>query len=339
MLKLTRRHLLAAAFTLAAGTAAAQTPIKFTLDFIVQGPQAPFFLAAERGHFSREGINLTALDAGRGSADTVNRIASGAYDIGFGDLNALIEFNAKNPGKEIPAVMMVYDVAPFAIITQRDKGISKPADLAGKKAAAPSFDTPFRLFTIFAKANGINPTSVAWSNVSPALREPMLARGEADMISGFSFTSLLALRTLGVQESKLNVFLYREHGVDLYSNAVIVSPDLAKNNPKAVAGFVKAAIRGLQDTIADPSAAIAAVKKRESLLNETLERERLMMALGTSVLTEDVKRNGLGAVRQDKLSKNIELVTEGFQLPRKLENGQVFNPAFLPPRGERNATR
>ncbi len=138
------RHLCTAAAAALIATALAPmavqaqtTNIKFTLDFSFQGPQAPFFLAAEKGYYAAEGINLTALDAGRGSSDTVNRVASGAYDIGFGDLNALIEFNAKNPGKEIPAVMMLYDQAPFAIITLKDKGISKPTDLAGRKAAAP----------------------------------------------------------------------------------------------------------------------------------------------------------------------------------------------------------
>jgi NitT/TauT family transport system substrate-binding protein len=159
------------------------------------------------------------------------------------------------------------------------------------------------------------------------------------MISGFSFTSLLALRSIGVPESRLQVFLYRDHGVDLYSNAVIVSPALAQSNPKAVAGFVRATIRGLQETIADPAAAIAATKKRESLLNEGLERERLMMALGTSVLTEDVKKNGLGAVRRDRLVRNIAQVTEAFELPRTLAPEQVFDPRFLPPRNERSATR
>jgi len=189
-----RRPLLAlaaggAALAMGAVPAAAQqTAVKFTLDFVIQGPQAPFFLAAERGHYAKEGVNLTALDAGRGSADTVNRIASGAYDIGIGDINALIEFNSKNPGKELIAVMMYYDSGPFAIITLRDKGIASPKDLAGRKAAAPSFDTPFRLFSLFAKATGIDPKSVTWANVAPPLREPMLAQGQADLISGFSFT-------------------------------------------------------------------------------------------------------------------------------------------------------
>ena len=131
-----RRTALALAGAALAGFAppasAQQTPVKFTLDFVIQGPQAPFFLAAERGHYAKEGVNLTALDAGRGSADTVNRIASGAYDIGIGDINALIEYNAKNPGQELIAVMMYYDSGPFAIITLRDKGIVTPKDLADR---------------------------------------------------------------------------------------------------------------------------------------------------------------------------------------------------------------
>src|SRR5262245_31042122 len=114
----------AASLAFAAPPAGAQTRMRFTLDFVVQGPQAPFFLAAERGHYAKEGIELAALDAGRGSADTVNRVAAGAYDIGLGDVNALIEYNAKNPGKELVEVMMYYDYGRFAIITLRDKGIA-----------------------------------------------------------------------------------------------------------------------------------------------------------------------------------------------------------------------
>ena len=335
-----RLSIVLAASAFAAPALAQQpTPVKFTLDFVIQGPQAPFFLAAERGLYAREGVNLTALDAGRGSADTVNRIASGAYDVGIGDINAMIEYNAKNPGKELVAVMMYYDSGPFAIITMRDKGIATPKDLAGRKAAAPSFDTPFRLFPIFAKANGIDAKSVSWANVAPPLREPMLAQGQTDMISGFSFTSVLALRTLGVPESKLQVFLYREYGVDLYSNAIIVQPEWAAKNPKAMAGFVKATLRGMQDTIADPRAAIASVKKREALLNENLEYERLMMAIGSSMITEDVKKNGLGAVRADRMARNIAQVTEAFELPRTLRPEQVFDSKFLPPRAERMPTR
>jgi NitT/TauT family transport system substrate-binding protein len=330
-----------AAATIAAATiamdrpAAAQTAIRFTLDFVLQGPQAPFFLAQERGWFAQNGVTVTALDAGRGSADTVNRVATGAYEMGFGDLNALIEFNAKNPGREIPAVLMVYDEAPFAIMTLRSRNIARPQDLAGRNAAAPSFDTPFRLFALFAQATGLDPARVTWSNVAPQLREPMLARGETDAISGFSFTSVLALRALNVAADQIQVFMYRDHGVNLYSNAVIAAPALVRSNPDAVRGFNRAMIRAWQEAVRDPAAAIAALKRREPLIDERVELERLRMAIDTSVLTADVRRAGFGGVAPERLARNIELVSRGFDLPRRLANEQVFDASFLPPAAER----
>lgn len=341
------KSIITAAFAAAATIAGALSPalaqqpvpVRFTLDFVLQGPQAPFFLAQERGYFAQNGVNLTALDAGRGSGDTVNRVASGAYEMGFGDLNALIEFNAKNAGREIPAVLMVYDEAPFAIVTLRSRNIARPQDLAGRNAAAPSFDTSFRLFALFARANGLDPARVTWSNVAPQLREPMLARGETDAISGFSFTSILTLRGLNVPESNIQVFMYRDFGVNLYSNAVIVSPAFAQANPNAVRGFNRAVIRAWQEAIADPAAAVAALKRREPLIDEALELQRLRMAIETSVLTAEVRRAGFGGVNAERLARNIELVTQGFELPRRLEPAQVFDAQYLPAAAERMLTR
>ena len=59
----------------------------------------------------------------------------------------------------------------------------------------------------------------------------------------------MALKGLGVPENDIQVFMYSDYGLDLYSNAVIASPDLVKNNPKAVSGFVKASIKAWQDAV------------------------------------------------------------------------------------------
>lgn len=326
------------ALALAAGSAAAQTSVKFSLDFTLQGAQAPFFLARDRGYYSAEGVNVTTIDVGRGSGDTVSRVASSTYDIGFADINSLIEFDAKSPGKEIPAVMMIYNGAPLSIITLKKSGISKPQDLVGKKGAAPSFDASYRMFDMFAKINGFDPKSVAWSNVTAQLREPMLARGEADAISAFTFTATFALNSLGVPDSALNVMKYSDYGLDLYSSAIMVTPELAKDHPKAVAGFIKGTIRGWQDTIKDPVAAIAAIKKADPLMNDQLELERLKVTMRDFVLTDEVKKNGMGDVDDAKLAKSIDYVTEGLALPRKVTPQQVFDRQFLPPVAQRKLT-
>ena len=326
---------IAATLLLAAAPAAAQSPtVKFSLDWILQGQQAPFLLGQEKGYYAAEGVNLAAVDAGRGSSDTIGRIASGVYEIGFGDLSSLIEFNAKNPGKEMIAVAMIYDQAPFAIVSLKKHGIAKPADLKGKKGASPSFDSTYRLFNVFAKVNGLDPASMTWANVAPQLREPMLARGETEAIAGFSFTSRLSLRGLGVADGDITTLMLRDHGLDMYSNAVIVSPDFLRKNPAVVRGFVKATIRAWIDSINNPTMAIAALKAREPLTNEGVELQRLAMAF-EFIATENTKRNGLGDVDPARLQKNIDLVTEGFQLPRKIPAELVFDRSYLAPAAER----
>src|SRR6201997_3686433 len=134
------RNTLAAAIILAsaafAGTPPAPghtTDVRFVLDFLLQGQQSAFVLGRERGYYAAEKVNLTAFDPGRGGADSISKVASGTHDIGFGDLSSLIEFSAKNPGRELLAVLLVYDQAPLSIISLKKTGIEKPTDLMGRK--------------------------------------------------------------------------------------------------------------------------------------------------------------------------------------------------------------
>jgi NitT/TauT family transport system substrate-binding protein len=109
-----------------------------------------------KGYFKAAGLDVT-VDAGNGSGGAVQRVASGTYDMGFADLAALMEFHANNPDAQNKpvAVMMVYNNTPASVMALKKSGITKPADLAGKKLGAPVFDAGRRAFPIFQKANGI----------------------------------------------------------------------------------------------------------------------------------------------------------------------------------------
>ena len=151
--------MLAASFTFAGivRSRAQTNDVRFVLDFLLQGQQSPFVLGRERGYYSAEKINFAAFDPGRGGADAITKVASGTHDVGFGDLSALIEFNAKNPGRELIAVLLLYDQAPLSLISLKKTGIEKPVDLMGRKGGAPSVDATYRLFNVFARVNGIDP--------------------------------------------------------------------------------------------------------------------------------------------------------------------------------------
>ena len=59
----------------------------------------------------------------RGSLEPINRVASGTYDMGFGDINSLIKFRDANPGTPIKAVFMVYNKPPFSIVGRKSRGV------------------------------------------------------------------------------------------------------------------------------------------------------------------------------------------------------------------------
>ncbi len=319
------------ALALASLPASAQTPIKFTLDWVFQGPTSPFLVALDKGYYKAEGLDVT-MDPGQGSAGAVQRVATGAYQIGFADVNSTIEYNAKNPGKEVLCVFMAYDFAPFGVYALKKSGIKVPKDLEGKKLGAPVFDASFRLFPAFAKRQGI--TKWEHVNLAPQLREQSLVQGSVDFISGHYFSSMLDLKARGVKFDDIVAMRYVDYGMDVYGNGIVVSPEMAKNE-KAVRGFVAATIKGWKDVIADKKLGVAAARKKDPLIDEALETERLQISLDTNILTPYVKANGMGDVDPARFARSIALVSEAFGLPTAPAPDKVFTNRFLPPKADR----
>src|SRR5690349_591111 len=323
--------LAAAAVMLATGPANAQTSIKFTLDWVFQGPTAPFLVALEKGYYKAAGMGAT-MDPGQGSAGAVQRVATGGYQIGFADVNATIEYNATNPCKEVMCVFMTYDFAPFGVYALKKSGTKTPKDLEGKKLGAPVFDASFRLFPAFARLNGIS----KWEhvNLTPQLREQSLVQGSVDFISGHYFSSMLDLKARGVKFDDIVAMRYVDFGMDVYGNGIVVSPEMAKNE-KVVKGFIAATLKGWKDVIADNKVGIAAAKKKDPLIDEALETERLQISLQTNILTPFVKANGMGDVDPVRFEKAVKLVSEAFGLPVTPAVDKVFTNKYLPPKADR----
>ena len=332
--------LVQASITLAAGgafgTAMAQTtPIKFQLDWRFEGPAALFLQPAAKGYFKDAKLDVT-IDAGNGSGGTVTRVASGAYDLGFADLAALMEFHANNPDapNKPVAIMMVYNNTPASVMALKKSGIKTPADLTGKKLGAPVFDAGRRAFPIFQKANGI--AAVTWTAMDPPLRETMLARGDVDAITGFTFTSLLNLEARGVKASDVVVLPYPDFGVKLYGNANIVSPRLLKENPAAVKAFLLAFTKGARDVIAKPDDAIAFVKQRDGIINVALEQRRLRLAIDTVINSPDARSEGFGQIVAPRLSLMASQVSDAFNTKTRVDANAIWDGSLLPTRAELN---
>jgi len=333
------RALAAASLVALASTAVAQTPtkIRFQLDWRFEGPSALFLLPAAKGYFKQEGLDVT-IDAGNGSGGTVSRVASGAYDMGFADISAMIEFLAANqhlPQARMQAVFMLYSDTPAAVFALKKSGITKPADLNGKTLGAPVFDAGRKAFPVFARANGLDASKFKWQSMDPPLRETMLVKGDVDAITGFYFTSLLNLNARGVKDDEVVVLKYPDYGVKLYGNTVVASQRFIDSNPAAISAFLRALTKGVREVIANPDEAIKYVKERDPLIDEALERRRLRLALGMVVATPEFKSNGIGAVNKLKLEDTVAQVVSAFGLKVTPNPDAIFNSSFLPSRAER----
>ena len=315
--------------------AAQDTKIKFTLDWKIQGLHAWFYQAQDRGYFKAEKVDVT-IDQGEGSAATVTRIMSGNYQAGFGDINAIVQNAATKPGEAPVMVYMLYSRAPFALITKADSPIKSLKDVEGKTLGSPAGGAALKVFTALAKKNGIDEKKVTWLNMAPNLQEQMLLQGQVQASAVFSATSYMNLAAQRVDPDKdIRWFYYGDYGLDLYSNGVMVSAQLAKERPAAVSGLVRAINRAIKDCAAQPDVCIDVLAKIEPLINKDLEKRRLIYTMKNLMLTAEAAEIGMGDVKDDRLARSIVQLNESYGLPRNPAVSEVFNRSFLPPKAER----
>lgn len=331
---LLRSALAAIALSTLPGIALAQGKnVKFVLDWAFQGQQAVFTIPDDDGTYTKQGLNVT-VDRGAGSGDAVSKVASATYDLGLADVYTMMNHNANNPNSRLIAVALVHDKSALSVASMKSANIRKPADLDGKKVAAPLGDASRQVFPLFASLNKINQNSIEWITVTPQLRETMLVRGQTDAVTGHITTIMMNLRGMNIAASDVSLMPYADHGVELYGHAIIARPQWAEQNAQTVTGFVRAATHGLNVMIRDRNAAFNSVKKRDALLNEEIEKARIQMSLDAMFMSANVEKNGMSNVDKARLGRTIEQVSKAFQMKATPTVEDVYTERYLPARAE-----
>ncbi|MCH2078829.1 MAG: ABC transporter substrate-binding protein [Rhodobacteraceae bacterium] len=305
------------------------TDLNFALDWKFEGPSAPYFKAIDEGFFEEAGLAVE-ISAGQGSLDAIPKVATGAFPIGFADINSLIKFLDQNPGAPVTAVMMVYDKPPFAVVGRKSLGVEVPADLEGKVLGAPPPDGAWAQFPAFASANGLNVDAITVEPVGFPTREPMLAEGNVAAITGFSFSSYLNLVRLGVPEDDISTILMADYGLNLYGNAIIVNTEFAAENGELVTGFLGAVAKGWASAIADPAAAVDSLIERNPAADAALETRRLQLSIDANVATDYAMANGMGGIDDARFAAAIEQLKETYEFQNDPTPDLYFDASFLP---------
>ncbi len=331
---------LAAALISASPVVAQQqrVPVTLTTGWILAGNSSPLVLADEKGYFAEGGVNVNIV-RGYGSADVITKVGAGAYQAGTGYFPVLVQAIAKNPNFDAIAVMISYDASPDSVTGPKKTGIKTPKDLAGRKISAQPNAPTTLMFEPFARAVGIDPSSISLVEVAPELLSVVVHQGQADGVAQYSSSAIVAFGKLGYKPEDLYQFKFADYIKNLYGNALIVQKSWAKKYPEAAKGLVRAYVRGLIEARKTPKAAIDALLKREPLLNRQIEEADLDLANRDYYFTKNVLAKGVGYQTSADVDSFIKLLVTPLKLPRVPAASEVYTSEYMPDLKERMVTR
>jgi NitT/TauT family transport system substrate-binding protein len=312
--------------------------LRMLLNGEFSGPHAFFFLAKERGWLAEEGIDLTFVP-GNGAATIVPRLSQESFDMGYGDMNALIESIALN-GEDAPiAVWATFNTCPFTIAVRADGPIRAPRDFEGRTLSGSPTDAALKTFPALAAHTEIDFSKVTIIPSRAGLRagiEDMLADRVHDGVFGFVNTIIAAIAgSRKASPEALRFINYADWVSDLYANTVMVSRRLAKDHPGTITGLVRAFNRGLVATLEDLDAGLRAVQREAPGMDLTVQKARLLGTLRGEMSNPEGATLGIGDVDDERLARSIRLIALSTGLPTILRADEVFNRSFLPPRSAR----
>ena len=338
MLHLSSAAIAAANFVTSPARAAAPARPILKVEFALnRGPydasNAPFLVAERARYFEDEGIEAH-LSLSKDAEDALHRVASNAFDFAFLDFSVLSRFACEHPGDAPLYVLTVFDTSPASVVSWKTAKVRKPSDLIGKTLAAVETDGAYQLFATYLRAAGVDPRSASLKMTTLARREKLMIDHEVDGAIGFDSTIYLKLKSAGVKLQDLDISYYSDGGLDLFSNGIVVSRKMLKDNPTRVAGFVRACARGWRDSLRNPDGMLEVLGAVEPTFDRARESERFAWLKERQILTRDVlSAGGFGAIDAPRVTR---LMAQLCTSPGKPQPDATYTNEFVPPLRDRS---
>lgn len=248
---------LLASFAMAFSVTAAHAADSLTvqLDWLPGGDKAFVYAGVQQGFFKAEGLDVKIVP-GRGSSDAVTKIASGAADVGFGGISALMMAAAESKSPvPVKAVMSLYSKQPDALFTRADSKIKTLKDMEGKTVAMPTFSSSNALWPVVLQKNGVDPAKIKVIKTDPATLAPMLAQGRVDATINWVTVAPAFQAVLKQANKDLAVLPWTQFGLDGYGWSALASDKTIKDRPDVLKRYLRALSKSLAFSIEQPQKA------------------------------------------------------------------------------------
>ena len=231
-------------------TAFAADAVKFQLDWLPGGDKAPIYVGIKKGYFKDADLEVTVA-SGRGSNDSISKLATGNADIGLSDLVALLMAKAQND-VPVSALYSVFSKAPHAFYVPSDSDIKSVKDVTGKRIATSPYTSSNVFLPLLLEVNGVNPDSIKLIKADAGALNPMLLSGNVDVVISWVTDAVIYQQQAQSAGKTLQILPWYDAGLEFYSTSVIASNRFINENPEVTKRFVAAYKKAIEYTWAHP---------------------------------------------------------------------------------------
>ena len=321
------KHLLVLALAFMPLAAVAQErKIIFMLDFIALGRHAPWYVPIAKGYYKQEGLDVTVVPS-KGTADVIKGVDAGVAQLGFIDVPSLVA-----GGEAAAAIKMVevnYQKPPYCVFSLNPgANVASPKDMVGLEFGSSTASFVWKIHQAFMKMHGLDPSTLKVVNIDGSARVPMLAARKVQAIDLFVMSEPGLKRA--VKDAEVKCLLLGDHGLDIYANGIGVKDEFLQKNPEVVRGFVRAALRGWKDALANPEEAAKIQVQYVKALDPGIIVEELRIVRRLAVVP-DTEKNGLGSMNREKMGRSVDFINNNVEVSgRKLTVDDIYRDGYLP---------
>jgi NitT/TauT family transport system substrate-binding protein len=309
------------------GPGASTTPeVKLTvgLGYIPSVQFAPFYLADQNDYYAAEGLDVTFQNAI--DADLVPKVGSGQVDLGLSDGTSVIP--AVSQGVPIRYVATVYGKFPSIVFAKASSGIATAADLKGRKIGIPGkYGSSWVMLQALLASANLTPADVQISEYPDFGQGAALAQGAIDAATGFVNNEPVQLELSGTKASVLTI----DGITPLPGPGLIVGTATAAAKKDAVAAFVRATLKAMNEIAATPSAGVdAAIRAVPELAQKRPAQEAILAATIAAWAPSGAAAGAplTGAIDTAGWAKSIDYLTTLGLVAKPVTTGDVVDASF-----------
>lgn len=306
--------------------AAELTAAIIRMDFIIGGKHAPWFVALEKGFYSKRGLQAK-IQSTMGSADTVRTMAAGGADFGFADIGTMIVARSRGAAVQVGAQ---FGYLPATVLWREDTDIKSVWDLKGKSYTNNPEQSLWFLMPAYCRINKLDCKSLRLREMAAALQPAALVAKKVDFILAYRASNDEVAELAAVKQGiKLRRMFMKDNGLDIYGSGLIVKDIDINNRPEFVRAYIEGTLEGLRYAQDRPEDSLKILFKNKPELDRALTTMQLKNALAEVFIPLESTQVSLGHMIPEVMGKTVKVVNEYFDISRRIAVREVYSNQFI----------